>query len=229
MIYKRKPSSKSASVCLTPTCVHAASEILYNLSPAYLDIDPCTNFDDFVCGGWQDRHELREDQGDVFTGTLMAEHSELLLRHVLEASYSSEETQSTSDSTLDKANFLKMQTAYRACMNEGVIKSAGVRPLLAVLRRVEELFQAGGPDTDGEDDQRKSDQPIPDSMLQADDQLSAVVLYLTEIGLGALVDIYTGVSSPCSDPHFNLRDCSETEAVLIVSSRRMTWIQTPLL
>ncbi len=114
-------------------------------------------------------------------------------------------------------------------MNEDVIKSVGVRPLLKVLRRVEELFHVGGPDADGEDDQRKTNQANGDSMLQADHELSTVVVYLTRIGLGALVDIYTGVSSPCSDPHFNLRDCNEKEAVLIVSSRRTTWIQTPLL
>jgi len=175
------------------------------MSPEYLDIDPCTNFDEYVCGGWQDRHELREDQGDVFTGTLMAEQSELLLRHVLETSYSGEETELISGSAVDKTNFIKMQTAYRACMNEDVIKSVGVRPLLKVLRRVEELFHVGGPDADGEDDQRKTNQANGDSMLQADHELSTVVVYLTRIGLGALVDIYTGVSSPRSVDHFLIK------------------------
>lgn len=157
----------------------------------------------------------------------MAEQSELLLRHVLEASYSAEETELTSESAVDKANFIKMQTAYRACMNEDVIKSAGVRPLLKVLRKVEELFYAGGPDAEGEDDQEKSNQPNGDSMLQADDQLSAVVLYLTNIGLGALVDIYVAVSSPGSFPYFQIKGLSERKPALIVCSRRMIWIQTP--
>lgn len=165
------------------------------MSPAYLEIDPCTNFDEFVCGGWGDRHELREDQGDVFTGVLMAEQSELLLRHVLESSYSNEDTKSASGSALDKANFIKMQTAYKACMNEDAIKSAGVRPLLEVLRKVEELFPARRPDEEGKHDQKESNQPKGDSMLRADDQLSGVVLYLGKIGLGALADIYVGVSS----------------------------------
>jgi hypothetical protein len=31
--------------------------------------------------------DLRSDQGDAFTGTIMAEQSELLLRHILEAPY----------------------------------------------------------------------------------------------------------------------------------------------
>jgi endothelin-converting enzyme len=93
-----------AELCLTPACVHAASEILYNLSPDYRDLDACDNFEELVCGGkhvytkccasysdpssgWRDRHDLRADQGDAFTGTIMSEQSQLLLRHILEAPY----------------------------------------------------------------------------------------------------------------------------------------------
>jgi endothelin-converting enzyme len=35
-----------ASTCLTPACIHAASEMLWNLAPNYTDIDPCTHFDE---------------------------------------------------------------------------------------------------------------------------------------------------------------------------------------
>ena len=76
-----------SELCLTPACVHAASEILYNLSPEYKELDPCDNFEELVCGGWRDRHDLRADQGDAFTGTIMSENSQMLLRHILEAPY----------------------------------------------------------------------------------------------------------------------------------------------
>lgn len=79
--------SAKSQLCLTPACVHAASEILYNLSPNYKELDPCNDFEELVCGGWRDRHDLRADQGDAFTGTIMSENSELLLRHILEAPY----------------------------------------------------------------------------------------------------------------------------------------------
>ena len=69
--------------------MHATSEILYNLSPNYKGIDPCTDFETLVCGGWDERHDLRPDQGDAFTGTLMAESSQMLLRHILEEGYPS--------------------------------------------------------------------------------------------------------------------------------------------
>jgi endothelin-converting enzyme len=85
----KKPDLES-TVCLTPACVHASSEILYNLAPNYKEIDPCSNFEELVCGGWDDRHDLRPDQGDAFTGTIMSENSQMLLRHILEAPYPNE-------------------------------------------------------------------------------------------------------------------------------------------
>ena len=78
---------KKAKQCLTPACVHAASEILYNLSPNYKELDACDDFEELVCGGWRDHHDLRADQGDAFTGTIMSENSQMLLRHILEAPY----------------------------------------------------------------------------------------------------------------------------------------------
>jgi hypothetical protein len=77
-----------SSLCTTPECIHASSEILYNLSPNYRSIDPCSdNLEEMICGGWRERHDLRPDQGDAFTGTTMAESSQTLLRHILEAPY----------------------------------------------------------------------------------------------------------------------------------------------
>jgi endothelin-converting enzyme len=45
-----------AELCLTPACVHAASELLYNLAPNYKELDPCDNFEELVCGGWREKH-----------------------------------------------------------------------------------------------------------------------------------------------------------------------------
>lgn len=86
-VYRSKQASAKATVCTTAACVHAASEILYNLSPDYQTLDACTDFEQLVCEGWDNRHDLRPDQGDAFTGTIMSENSQMLLRHILEAPY----------------------------------------------------------------------------------------------------------------------------------------------
>lgn len=139
-----------AELCLTPACVHAASEILYNLSPEYKELDACDNFEELVCGGWRDRHDLRADQGDAFTGTIMSENSQMLLRHILEAPYpknsdhsyfSPMQLQVTSKSA-DEENFDKMKATYDACLNEDKIKSIGAEPLLRLLNEIKQTFPA---------------------------------------------------------------------------------------
>ncbi|KAH7378470.1 peptidase family M13 [Phaeosphaeria sp. MPI-PUGE-AT-0046c] len=135
-----------AELCLTPACVHAASELLYNLSPNYKELDPCDNFEELVCGGWRDRHDLRSDQGDAFTGTIMSEQSQLLLRHILEAPYPKKSEHSyfspmqlvAGKKSADEQNFLKMKTAYDACLDEEKIATVGEKPLLNVLKEVKQ-------------------------------------------------------------------------------------------
>ncbi|TVY92492.1 Endothelin-converting enzyme, partial [Lachnellula willkommii] len=141
-----KPSK--AKVCLTPACVHASSEILYNLSPEYKNIDPCTNFEELVCGGWDERHDLRPDQGDAFTGTIMVEASQMLLRHILEAPYPDDSKHSSFSpaqllgplSSVDEQNFDKLQDAYNACMDEDTIKKDGLKPLVELLHQIADMF-----------------------------------------------------------------------------------------
>jgi hypothetical protein len=77
-------------LCTTPMCVKASNYILRNLHPAIVDqpevislnlndtdVDPCTDFDRYVCGNFHHRFDLREDQSELNTGTwlLASEHS----------------------------------------------------------------------------------------------------------------------------------------------------------
>ncbi|KAJ5918765.1 hypothetical protein N7454_009909 [Penicillium verhagenii] len=92
--------SVSRAICKSPECIHAASEILFNLDSNYEKIDPCTDFDQYVCGGWRERHDMRSDQGSVFAGTMMAEAAQTRLRHILERS----EAPESADATVYAAN-----------------------------------------------------------------------------------------------------------------------------
>lgn len=129
--------------------MHAASTLLHSLSPAHEQLDACTDFEELACGGWRERHDLRSDQGDAFTGTLMEERSQLLLKGILEGAYPGGSAHSEfSPARLgggeaardDEENFGKMKGAYEACLDEAKIRAAGVGPLMGVLRQVEEAF-----------------------------------------------------------------------------------------
>ncbi|EXJ93893.1 hypothetical protein A1O1_02286 [Capronia coronata CBS 617.96] len=188
--HHKKPHHGPADICLTPACIHASSEILYNLSPDYQRIDPCTDFEELVCGGWRDRHDLRPDQGDAFTGTMMAESSEMLLRHILEAPYpdtsehsSSSPSQLDTDSgSVDHDNFDKLKAAYDACLDEDTIKKIGITPLMEILNETSSRFSIA----------RQSNSA-------KNEALSDTILYLAKLGVSSLVSSGTGADDKDPD------------------------------
>jgi hypothetical protein len=128
---------KKISTCQTAACVHAASEILYNLDPNYAQFDACTQFDDMVCGGWRQRHDLRPDQGDMFTGTIMAETSKTVLRHILEQG-----TSVSLSSAADQENFNKLKDDYDSCTDERTLQRDGIKPLQGIANQIKAIFPA---------------------------------------------------------------------------------------
>jgi len=65
-IYDKGPLQRrqndSADVCQTEACKMAADMYLSNFASNYQEIDPCTDFDVMVCGGWREKNEFRPDQ-----------------------------------------------------------------------------------------------------------------------------------------------------------------------
>ena len=70
----------------------------------------------------------------------MDEASQLLLRHVLEAPFSSVVSARADCSTVDAENFEKLQNAYDACMDLSKLKERNSAPLLEVLEKLEWIF-----------------------------------------------------------------------------------------
>ncbi|KAK1753132.1 hypothetical protein QBC47DRAFT_387847 [Echria macrotheca] len=180
---------RTDDVCLTPACVHASSEILYNLSPNYKDLDPCTDFEELVCGGWRERHDLRPDQGDAFTGTIMSENSQLLLRHILEAPYPKDSSHSffsplqltASSHSVDEDNFEKLTSAYKACLDESTIKKLGIQPLVPIIEEVKKSF------------------PSSANGARSANSLSDTILLLAQYGVSGLVSSGTGADDTNPD------------------------------
>ncbi|KAJ6028245.1 hypothetical protein N7540_003821 [Penicillium herquei] len=167
-----RPNSPPA-ICQTPECIHAASEIIYNLDPNYAKIDPCTNFDQLVCGGWRENHDMRSDQGSIFAGTIMEENGQTRLRHILERSEAPE--------AADAGNFKKLKDAYNSCLNEAAVRERGIEPLVKLLEKLQKVYPAD--DASG---------------LDVDHHLTEAVLFLIESGAEALA--YPSVSPDDRDP-----------------------------
>ena len=182
---------KKLSTCQSPACVHAASEILYNLDPNHGQLNACTQFDTMVCGGWEQRHDLRPDQGDMFTGTIMAENSKTILRRILEQSSSSSHS-----SSADQENFKKLKYDYDSCMNEQELQRFGLKPLQGIVNQIKMSFPATV-DRIGqsafstlETSNRKG------IMFDGTNQLTDTMLLLMKLDISAFLNFYVQVSTP---------------------------------
>ncbi|EPE33830.1 Metalloproteases (zincins), catalytic [Glarea lozoyensis ATCC 20868] len=133
-------------LCVTPECVHAASEILYNLNPDQTEWDFCGDFEGTVCQGFREHHELRVDQSEAFAATLMKDRSQSLMRHVLDGEYPDIELESKdpfsklveSTREADRDNFSKLKNAYNACLDTSAVEKVGLEPLILVLTELEQ-------------------------------------------------------------------------------------------
>jgi endothelin-converting enzyme len=163
------------------------------MSPRFHDIDPCTDFDKLVCEGWAEKHDLRADQGGSFTGTIMAENSQQILRHVLESPYPIDNQNIEVHSVAKQEIFKKLHDAYEACMSEEIIREAGSTPLLSVLRKIEELFPAARPHEGSDSFSAPLDSVQKGLLLKHENNLSKTITYLTSIGVGALVTFNVAV------------------------------------
>ena len=185
---RRSLSLETGSICLTPGCVLAASEIIQNMSPNLEAVDPCQDFRTYVCEGWDIKHDLREDQSDLFTGTIMHDDSQLLLRHVLESPFP-KALMAKDTTSVDEENFDKLQKAYNACLDESKAKAIGSAPLLDILLRIEELFPATRPHQDFDSFPKMPSQQQKGLWYSGENELSNVIAYLMEIAVDAIVSI----------------------------------------
>lgn len=151
-------------------------------------------FDEFVCEGWREKHDLRPDQDSSFTGTLMQENSQTVLRHVLETPFSDSHPRDDPDSSPEAGIFKKLKDAYDACMDEDRLHELGSRPLLTVLRKIEELFPAAKPHSSSEPFPQLPNQKQKGLVYLGENQLATTVAYLVSIGVESLVSFSVGVS-----------------------------------
>ena len=171
------------------------------MSPNYSKLDPCADFDKFVCEGFNEKHDIRPDQGGVFTPLIMAERSQQILRHVLESPYPIDNSHFEAYSSTKNDIFNKLKDAYDSCMDEDRIKAAGSAPLLSILEEIEAHFptsqrqmSAGGFPTFP----TLMDSAQKGLLYKDENQLSRTVAFLKGIGVTAILSL--GVGPDDKDP-----------------------------
>ncbi|KAI9343852.1 hypothetical protein DFJ73DRAFT_661052 [Zopfochytrium polystomum] len=105
-------------------------------------VDPCEDFAQYSCGGWKEQNVLPEDRIQISTFSLLEERNMALLRKLVEGAYQpNPDLKDTRKQQLDKQMFDQVKTLYSSCMNESIIDSRGVQPLVDLVGQVRaEIF-----------------------------------------------------------------------------------------
>jgi endothelin-converting enzyme len=139
---KHRKRADTPSLCTTQACTEYAKSVVSNISPKYTAVDPCQNFEEYVCGGFKQTHDYRPEQSSVSSRSAMMDVTRTILQSILEGSYNDSSTISGANSTARKANFEKLKTAHSTCMDEESIKQAGTAPLRELLNELDVYYPA---------------------------------------------------------------------------------------
>jgi len=92
------------------------------------NVDPCTDFFTYSCGGWLKKNPIPPDKTSWGLSSKLADDNKVLLREILEGAASSAESKDPVKQ--------KIGDYYTACMDEKTIEAAGIAPLQANLERI---------------------------------------------------------------------------------------------
>ncbi|XP_050561526.1 neprilysin-4 [Spodoptera frugiperda] len=114
---------RSPRPCLSEQCVGTASRILQALNK---DVDPCTDFYEFACGGWIKQNPVPDWATSWDQLAKLREQLVTDLRDLLEAK---------DDDGLPQS-VLKAKSLYRTCVNTERLEDDGIKPIQKILQKL---------------------------------------------------------------------------------------------
>ncbi|KAG0027176.1 hypothetical protein BGZ82_009122 [Podila clonocystis] len=143
------PASGKNGICTSRECTIVAADILRDMKP---QVDPCSDFFSYTCGGWVDRVPIPDDKSNIGYFTVLQTQNKarsyicLSLTHItgeVIRSILSPDTESFNgkdDAT--KRNLAKLQALYGSCMDEKKLSEVGVKPLTDLVQKLLNIFPA---------------------------------------------------------------------------------------
>ncbi|KRT83251.1 Peptidase [Oryctes borbonicus] len=120
VILCRSRETTEQETCLTPECIHTASNILKWMNPA---IEPCDDFYEFACGNFIKDSKIRDDESTVSTSSVSDELVMEQLRTLFEEPIQKSEAKP----------FTLLKKLYKACMNKTRIEQIGLDDVKQML------------------------------------------------------------------------------------------------
>ncbi|XP_049865226.1 neprilysin-4-like [Pectinophora gossypiella] len=112
---------RSPRPCISEDCVGTASRILDALNK---DVDPCTDFYEFACGGWIKKNPVPDWATSWDQLAKLRERLVTDLKELLEAR----------DDEEMPSSVLKAKALYRTCVNTDKLEEEGIKPIQRLLQ-----------------------------------------------------------------------------------------------
>ncbi|QDS78081.1 hypothetical protein FKW77_003728 [Venturia effusa] len=191
-IERPQPVEKRADpgpICTTSQCTDYAARIKGNLASNYAELDPCDDFDKYVCEGWRAKHPFKPDEsllntGFLLLGSIIKEENTDILHQILEGGYVGNASQAPAKIAIAKENFGKMKIVYNTCMDEAAIKAYGIKPMRDLFDQFEKIYPAAGPE------------PSADK-----EGLTKALVWLSKIKIDAVLSAAVGIDDKDPDAY----------------------------
>jgi len=117
------PGASRDNTCVTPGCIGTAHMLLQNMNAS---VDPCDDFYQFACGGFEERVVIPDDRSSRSQFAVIGDDLLVQLRHILEEDPKDEESRV----------FTMARNVYKACMDLDKIEEVGLDPLKTMLKQM---------------------------------------------------------------------------------------------
>ncbi|GJJ72078.1 hypothetical protein EMPS_04435 [Entomortierella parvispora] len=194
------------AVCTTEQCVLTAADILRDMN---IQADPCQDFSEFACGGFNSRFEIPPDQSSYDNFNILHDETRRIVRSIVDANSATAPKAAAGDA-VSKDNIAKFQGLYNSCMDQERLTQIGRSPLVDELQTVFNLFpvpdsslktQNQGAMADGGDNQQgesEEDNFIVSTAAVDKTALTNTLAYLNKMGIDSLISF--SVSSDLENP-----------------------------
>ncbi|KAI8078789.1 uncharacterized protein BX664DRAFT_362351 [Halteromyces radiatus] len=139
MVSLSVPSS-STDVCTTQGCIQSALNILADMD---FNIDPCSDFYQYTCGGWLKNATIPDSESSVGTFYHLRDANAKVIENILTNTYQEMTFNDQKEKEADISNFNMVKNYYQSCMNQDQIDQLGREPLEKYLLPIKQQDTLG--------------------------------------------------------------------------------------
>ncbi|KAF9154687.1 hypothetical protein BG015_000215 [Linnemannia schmuckeri] len=133
-----KPTLNNKAICTTSQCVLTASGILNDMDPT---ADPCQDFNQFACGGMEEKYDIPFDASSIGPSELLQKNNECIIRSIVDVSLGKVPKAAPGDAAAQN-NIKKLLDFYASCMDETSTLKVGRKPLVDEVQKIIQSFPA---------------------------------------------------------------------------------------